>query len=225
MRRGRTTSFKGKDWQRLPYFGLNLCSTQSRAGRTPPPREARNVRMLTAPTPGRPTLKSTFLIHRPICRVRPVAHPPEAATRLGRQGRRPFRVARARPIHRPFWEVHPRRASPAPLMRRYARGRRFLWNRAIRSRPIAVHRWRRTARLCEPQKLGQRRGPAQRENRSRFSRPKNKQSPKPSPVLRPVSASLRLRFRSAAFPRALRDSFSFGLSPKELNRFFRRGAR
>ncbi len=32
MRRGRTTSFKGKDWQRLPYFGLNLCGSQSRAG-------------------------------------------------------------------------------------------------------------------------------------------------------------------------------------------------
>ena len=68
-------------------------------------------------------------------------------------------------------------------------------------------------------------GPARREYRKRFSRPKNKQSPKPSPVLRPVSASLRLRFRSAAFPRALRDSFSFGLSPKELNRLLRRGAR
>ncbi len=83
MRRGRTTSFKGKDWQRLPYFGLNLCGSQSRAGRTPPPREARNVRMLTAPTPGRPTLKSTFLIHRPICRVRPVAHPPKPLRGLG----------------------------------------------------------------------------------------------------------------------------------------------
>ena len=125
MRRGRTTSFKGKDWQRLPYFGLNLCSTQSRAGRTPPPREARNVRMLTAPTPGRPTLKSTFLIHRPICRVRPVAHPPSGKA-AGRRGRRPFRVARARPIHRPFWEVRPRRASPAPLMRRPRRVARFL---------------------------------------------------------------------------------------------------
>ena len=38
-------------------------------------------------------------------------------------------------------------------------------------------------------------GPAQRENRLRFSRPKNRHSP----ILRPVSASLRLRCRSAAF--------------------------
>ena len=45
-------------------------------------------------------------------------------------------------------------------------------------------------------------GPAQRENRDRFSRPKNRHSPKLAPILGPVSASLRLRFRSAAFSRA-----------------------
>ena len=45
-------------------------------------------------------------------------------------------------------------------------------------------------------------GPARRENRFRFSRPKNRHSPKLAPVLRPVSASLRLRLRSAAFSRA-----------------------
>ncbi len=45
-------------------------------------------------------------------------------------------------------------------------------------------------------------GPARFENRNRFSNPKNCHSPKPGPVLRPVSASLRLRFRSAAFSRA-----------------------
>ncbi len=55
-------------------------------------------------------------------------------------------------------------------------------------------------RLCEPQKLSQQLGPARRENRLRFSRLKNRHSPKHSPVLCPVSASLRLRFRSAAFP-------------------------
>ena len=46
-------------------------------------------------------------------------------------------------------------------------------------------------------------GPARRENRKRFSRPKNSRGPKHSPILRPVSASLRLRFRSAVFSRAL----------------------
>ncbi|WP_304708524.1 hypothetical protein, partial [uncultured Rikenella sp.] len=40
-------------------------------------------------------------------------------------------------------------------------------------------------------------GLARRENRNRFSRPKNSHSP----ILRPVCASLRLRFRSAAFYR------------------------
>ena len=147
--------------------------------------------------------------------------------------------------------------------------------------------WRRTARLKEPQKLGPKPGqqlspihcpnlspmlgPARRENRNRFSHPKNSCSPKLAPVLRPVFASLRLRCRSAGAARhpkdgrvcsqtspaailpdwpsanpaeyallggratefsaesicsrALRDSFSFGSPPKELNRFFRRGAR
>ena len=41
-----------------------------------------------------------------------------------------------------------------------------------------------------------------------------KHSPTHRPILRPVSASLRLRFRSAAFSRALRDSFYFGSPPK-----------
>ena len=58
-------------------------------------------------------------------------------------------------------------------------------------------------RFYEPQKHDQQLGPTQHENRLRFSCPKNSHSPKPSPVLRPVSASLRLRFRSAAFSRAL----------------------
>ncbi len=44
------------------------------------------------------------------------------------------------------------------------------------------------------------------------------------PKHRPVSASLRLRCRSAAF-RAPGDSFCFGSSPKQLNRLLRRGAR
>ncbi len=50
----------------------------------------------------------------------------------------------------------------------------------------------RPARLCESQKLD----PARRENWLRFSRLKNRHSPKHCPV----SASLRLRYRSATFP-------------------------
>ncbi len=74
-------------------------------------------------------------------------------------------------------------------------------------RRVAVRRvgWRRTARLKEPLKHGQQLGPARRENRNRFSRPKNKQSPKHSPVLRLVSAPLRLRCRSAGAARHLKD--------------------
>ena len=55
---------------------------------------------------------------------------------------------------------------------------------------VAVRRsgWRRTARLKEPQEH--------------------------SPKHCPVSAPLRLRFRSAVFSRALRDSFYFGSPPK-----------
>ncbi len=84
-------------------------------------------------------------------------------------------------------------------------------------RRVAARRvgWQRTARLCESQKLGQmpghqhssthhpnsspKLGPARLENRSRFSSPKNRHVPKLAPTLRPVSASLRLRCRSAAF--------------------------
>ena len=56
-------------------------------------------------------------------------------------------------------------------------------------------------------------GPARRENRNRFSRPKNRHGPKLAPILRPVSASLRLRYRSAAFSRACAISI-FGSPPK-----------
>ena len=57
-------------------------------------------------------------------------------------------------------------------------------------------------RFYEPQKHAQQLGPARRENRLRFSRLKNKHSPKH----RLVSASLRLRCRSAAIFARLRDS-------------------
>ena len=90
----------------------------------------------------------------------------------------------------------------------------------------------RPARLYEPQKLSQQFNPkqspphspmlglARRENRNRFSRPKNSHSPKHSPILRPVCASLRLRFRSAAFFARLRDSSIFGSRQSFLNKIF-----
>ena len=65
-------------------------------------------------------------------------------------------------------------------------------------------------------------GPARHENRLRFSRPKNSRSPKHSPVLRPVSASLRLRCRSAAFAVARWDFISILLTAKRVKSPFRR---
>mgnify|MGYP001080320793 CR=1 FL=1 len=71
------------------------CDPQGRAGRTPPPREARNTPLTrrdlrhlpgAGPLQSLPTHSQQFspLLYP----IRPVAHPPEAATRLGRQGRR-----------------------------------------------------------------------------------------------------------------------------------------
>ncbi len=57
-------------------------------------------------------------------------------------------------------------------------------------------------------------GPARRENRNRFSRPKNEHAPKLALVLRPMSASLRLRCRSATFAVARRDFISILLTAK-----------
>ena len=77
-------------------------------------------------------------------------------------------------------------------------------------------------RFYEPQKHSQQLGLARRENRFRFSRPKNSRSPKHSPVLRPVSASLRLRCRSAAFAVARWDFISILLTAKRVKSPFRR---
>ena len=116
------------------------------------------------------------------------------ATRLA-----PLRVAEApHPFTAPFSEVRPRRAPHAPLKRRSRRERRFLKESRYslltysssppaessnELRRVAALRLpgRRTARLKEPQKPGPSHrpnphlmlGPARRENRLRFSRPKN----------------------------------------------------
>ncbi len=108
-----------------------------------------------------------------------------------------------------FCEVRPR----AHLVKVVRRQRRRNELRRVAARRVG---WRRTARPKGSQeqcpKPGQQLspihcpnlrpmlGPARRENRFRFSRPKNSRSPKLAPVLRPVSASLRLRCRFAAFP-------------------------
>ncbi len=96
-----------------------------------------------------------------------------------------------------------------PLRIRGLRADRCHEDLAIRSRPKTCQKLPNPPPLPNP-KLG----PARQENRIRFSRLKNKHSPKLAPVLRPVSASLRLRCRSAAFSRALRDSSIFGSPPK-----------
>ena len=58
------------------------------------------------------------------------------------------------------------------------------------------------AQLNSPPKFQPKARPdaARLENRSRFSSPKNRHVPKLAPTLGPVSASLRLRLRSATFP-------------------------
>ncbi len=73
----------------------------------------------------------------------------------------------------------------APLMRRPRRGRRFKEPRYSLSPPSPGQEF-----CPKPSPM---RGPTRRENRFRFSRPKNK--------CRPGYASLRLRCRSAAFYR------------------------
>ncbi len=160
------------------------------------------------------------------------------ATRLA-----PLRVAEApHPFTAPFSEVRPRRAPHAPLKRRSRRERRFLTESRYslltysssppaessnELRRVAVRRvgWRRTARLKEPQELGPKPGqqlspihcpnlspmlgPARHENRLRFSCPKSRHGPKHYPV----SASLRLRCRSAAFAVARGNSCRIGRVP------------
>ena len=68
-------------------------------------------------------------------------------------------------------------------------------------------------------------GLARRENRIRFSRPKNKHSPKLAPVLCPVSASLRLRLRSAAFAVARWDFILILLTAKRVKSLIYAGGR
>ena len=192
--------------------------------------------------------------------------PVELQSAAGGGSERPS--AQARRFYEPqkhsiFCRIRPRRASPAPLLRRPRRGRRFREESRYSLSVLTVRRQQRCnetqpslrkcncfsglkpagptatlvaglrcgrlrpARLCESQKHSPTHGPkhcltanpilglAWRENRSRFSRPKNSHSPKPSPVLRPVSASLRLRCRSAAFAVARWDFISILLSQNE----------
>ncbi len=90
-----------------------------------------------------------------------------------------------RPVAHSPERVRPRRAPLAPLMRRSRRGRRFKEPRYSLSPPSPGQEF-----CPKPSPM---RGPTRRENRFRFSRPKNK--------CRPGYASLRLRLRSAAFYR------------------------
>ena len=185
------------------------------------------------------------------CRVRPVAHPPRGAPRLGdKAGGSKNRAIRSRPIA----VRHQRRAAtssdelqPSPCRGgglRNPKGRRssaqlskirlgtqsfhrsnsvrfvlggpprtkvfpnpsqFCPVRAAASGPGIKDAPPQARRFYEPQKHGQQLSPTRRENRNRFSRLKNRRSPKFAPVLGPVSAPLRLRCRSAGAARHSKD--------------------
>ena len=116
---------------------------------------------------------------------------------------RPARLCEPQ-LHRPFCEVRPRRAPHAPLKRRPRQGRRFLKESRY---SLSVQ----ADEACGAQnELHELRASAAGGFGPRDPKGSQEHSPKLAPVLRPVSASLRLRYRSAAFSRALRDSSIFG---------------
>ncbi len=98
--------------------------------------------------------------------------------------------------HSPFILGHSLRSISA-LRIRGLRADRCHGELAIRSRPKIKPKAQLIVQPNPPPQPSPMLGLARRENRIRFSRPKNKHSPKLVPVLRPVSASLRLRCRSA----------------------------
>ena len=130
-------------------------------------------------------------------RVRPVAHPPSGFA-AGRHGRRfyepqkhiPFIFGRSQRRTNIKAEAASKRRCASPP-HPGAAGRPLPRGLSYSLLPQIP------AQISSPMP-----SPARRENRLRFSRLKNRHGPKHGPVLRPVSASLRLRCRSAAFPRA-----------------------
>ncbi len=82
---------------------------------------------------------------------RPVAHFPEAATRLGRQGRRFSEPQEHSPFTAPFSKIRPRCASPAiPMESRYSFSKYILT-------PVAIQSQRRAQRApssCSPPPAG-----------------------------------------------------------------------
>ena len=118
-------------------------------------------------------------------------------------GVRPARLCEPQE-HSPFILGHSLRSISA-LRIRGLRADRCHGELAIRSRPkIKPKAWQKHSPTHRPQSKPHAR-PARLENRNRFSSLKNNRSPKLAPVLRPVSASLRLRCRSAGAARHSKD--------------------
>ncbi len=140
----------------------------------------------------------------PDCHVRPVAHPPSGFA-AGRQGRRfdepqkhsQFVFGRSQRRTNIKAEAASKRRCASPphpgaAGRPLTRGLSYsLSAQSMTNKFSPTHR---------PQSKPHAR-PARLENRNRFSSLKNNRSPKLAPVLRPVSASLRLRCRSAGAAR------------------------
>ncbi len=140
--------------------------------------------------------KSTALFYGQICLSCSGCALRGWAERPSAQARQPQRVARALPHHGKFAA-----SGECNELRRVAVRRRG---------------WRRTARLCESQKLGQQRGPTHGpilgdSSSARPPRAEDGDSPNRATRSRPM----RLRFRSAAFSVARWDFISILLSQNE----------
>ncbi len=189
---------------------------------------------------------------------------PRGATRLGDKAGDPKGRKSKNLFTAPFCGIRPRRASHAPLMRRCARERRFpsesryslsapklssirpnslgfglrapgVGRTAQRAGP-AVLRTAKARTTARPNPQPHARPSAARKPITVFA-PEEQTRPKVRPVLRSVSASLRLRFRSATLAVARGNSCRIGRVPTGricplrragdgiFARSFRRGAR
>ncbi len=190
-KRGRPTVGKGLE---LPYSDLTV-------GRTPGvtaifDAKRRIAGLPRGRRPARAVLRTARAqpIHRPVCRVRPRRAPHAPLKRRPRRGRR---FCESRYSLSTYNSSPP--AESSNELRRVA-ARRVGWRRTARPKG-SQEQCPKPGQQLSPihcPNLSPMLSPARRENRLRFSRPKNEHSPKLAPVLCPVSASLRLRFRSAA---------------------------
>ena len=186
-------------------MGTASCGSQNRAGRTPPPREARKLTMFVAFRPGvQPAPKNKPILYPFLLNSSSAYNSPPRGVAANCAAQR---AAEAQLIHRPNSVGFGPRATiyhhlpSGSACRPSPRGAPRLGdkagdsaNRATRSRPKARQK------ALPKSKPHARRGTARKP--ITVFEPKEQHSPKQNPVLRLVSASLRLRFRSAAFSRA-----------------------